>query len=822
LRRFAVVFLCFLLSNIYLGAAGISGAGADTLAGPTIDRLAAASSATVFARTSYGSPANSIKENGSWWFRDGYPYPGNQGGWGFTSDSSVGANHPGNCYENSDNSGVCFRVGDSNGTEVPEPIKVKKYCTWDGTGTFDLSQASGGGGGVAYTCTNYGYGTAETYCWRENWCPIYWYKLVDSFKYVWQNGLDDFVKAGGTLAGVESYDGYRAFFSSDNPTYYPSGPQSDVPLDQIYNNGWSLCWVGRYSDSRTSVSEISTACNQKYVIMAGSSTDPHLLNMPEGELALSGIQRVNQELKLETSSWIPDAAMTYQWLRDGSAILGATSSSYTLTPADYLKKISVQTKVSKPGYVSLTKASEDILVTAGSLNQTGTPSISGNSAVSTLVSASTGTWDPGVSFTYQWLRDGAPIASATSNTYLLAPDDYSRQISVQVTGSLSGFNPVTKTSNPVSVAAGTTTGLSRPAISGSGSAGSTLSISSPNEGYSASYQWLRDGVATGVSGSNYLVGLSDLGTTISAIGTFTKFGFEDASVSSTGFAVSNNVANTPCSASVDKSSWLSSSSQQPTISGSGMFGSSLQGVFGSWASGTKFCSYWFSNGQAIAGALGTTYKIQTADIGQQLQFVVIGTDKSGKSVLRYSKPVTIANSQFSKPNKPALVGQTRVGSKLTASVKPWSSNSTYSYQWLRNGNPILEATSSTYTLSNDDLGQVISLEVCGSRQYFETLCLRSSATPTIGLGLIPTPPASKILGNSAKVGSTLTGVTGNWMPGVTLQSQWLSDGKPISNATESSYVIQNSDRGHTLTYQVTASASGYQSVVKVSPSKKIP
>ncbi|NBW74057.1 MAG: hypothetical protein EBR26_06645, partial [Microbacteriaceae bacterium] len=72
MRRFAVVFLCFLLSNIYLGAAGISGAGADTLVGPTIDRLAAASSATVFARTSYGSPANSIKENGSWWFRDGY------------------------------------------------------------------------------------------------------------------------------------------------------------------------------------------------------------------------------------------------------------------------------------------------------------------------------------------------------------------------------------------------------------------------------------------------------------------------------------------------------------------------------------------------------------------------------------------------------------------------------------------------------------------------------------------------------------------------------------------------------------------------------
>ncbi|MEO8094895.1 MAG: hypothetical protein ABI632_08180, partial [Pseudolysinimonas sp.] len=43
---------------------------------------------------------------------------------------------------------------------------------------------------------------------------------------------------------------------------------------------------------------------------------------------------------------------TYQWLRSGSAISGATQPSYAIAAADYGKTISVRITTSAPGYLS--------------------------------------------------------------------------------------------------------------------------------------------------------------------------------------------------------------------------------------------------------------------------------------------------------------------------------------------------------------------------------------------------------------------------------------------------------------------------------------
>ncbi|MGN8051073.1 S8 family serine peptidase [Curtobacterium sp. 22159] len=74
-----------------------------------------------------------------------------------------------------------------------------------------------------------------------------------------------------------------------------------------------------------------------------------------------------------------------------------------------------------------------------------------------------------------------------------------------------------------------------------------------------------------------------------------------------------------------------------------------------------------------------------------------------------------------------------------------------------------------------------------------------------------------------KVGSKLTADHGTWdATGVTYAYQWLRDGKPVKNATGSSYKLGSSDRGHTFAVQVVAKAKGYQDGTATSkPTAKI-
>ena len=77
----------------------------------------------------------------------------------------------------------------------------------------------------------------------------------------------------------------------------------------------------------------------------------------------------------------------------------------------------------------------------------GAPTITGKARVGKTLTANPGTWVPGrVTFTYQWLRNGAPIAGATGSKYKLKNKDKGKRISVRVTGAKSGYTSATATS----------------------------------------------------------------------------------------------------------------------------------------------------------------------------------------------------------------------------------------------------------------------------------------------------------------------------------------------------------------------------------------
>jgi len=75
---------------------------------------------------------------------------------------------------------------------------------------------------------------------------------------------------------------------------------------------------------------------------------------------ISGKTRVGKTLTANPGAWGPaPVTLTYQWLRNGSVIAGATGTTYKLKNADKGKRISVRVAGSKTGYTGDTRTSAE-------------------------------------------------------------------------------------------------------------------------------------------------------------------------------------------------------------------------------------------------------------------------------------------------------------------------------------------------------------------------------------------------------------------------------------------------------------------------------
>jgi hypothetical protein len=80
------------------------------------------------------------------------------------------------------------------------------------------------------------------------------------------------------------------------------------------------------------------------------------------------------------------------------------------------------------------------------ISPTATPTISGTARVKKTLTARTTGWMAGLTFSYQWLRNGADIPAATLATYKLVRADAKKRISVRVRATHSGYSPKSLTS----------------------------------------------------------------------------------------------------------------------------------------------------------------------------------------------------------------------------------------------------------------------------------------------------------------------------------------------------------------------------------------
>jgi hypothetical protein len=183
--------------------------------------------------------------------------------------------------------------------------------------------------------------------------------------------------------------------------------------------------------------ETTTTTSQAVTIQAGKITAP--------AIAIAGASVMGGTV-LVTATIPNGVRATYQWLRNGSSISSATKTSYSMKADDVNQHLSVRVTLTKTGYVPTTATSSTVVVTAGTLTRTATPVVSGNALVGKTLTATTGGWDSGTKFTYQWLRSGAAISGATTKTYKLTASDRGTAISFSITATKPGYIPVTRVS----------------------------------------------------------------------------------------------------------------------------------------------------------------------------------------------------------------------------------------------------------------------------------------------------------------------------------------------------------------------------------------
>ncbi|MEX5580215.1 hypothetical protein [Pseudophaeobacter sp. A-200-2] len=251
-----------------------------------------------------------------------------------------------------------------------------------------------------------------------------------------------------------------------------------------------------------------------------------------GTVTLAGT--VSEEETLTVTHTLADAdglgTVSYQWLRDGSVISGATGDSYTLSQEDVGAEISARASYTD-GHGTVETVTSDPTATVSNVNDTptGTVSISGTATEDqTLTASNTLADEDGLgSVSYQWQRDGVNISGATSAIYTLTQADVGAQITVVASYADDFGRDESVTSSATSAVANVNdTPTGAVAISGTAKTGEALTASNTladKDGLGAiSYQWQRGGVdISGATNSSYTLTLGDVGAAITVVARYT-------------------------------------------------------------------------------------------------------------------------------------------------------------------------------------------------------------------------------------------------------------------------------------------------------------
>jgi hypothetical protein len=371
------------------------------------------------------------------------------------------------------------------------------------------------------------------------------------------------------------------------------------------------------------------------------------------------------------------APLSYQWLENGTAIVGATSSSFT-TPAtvsgDSGSTFSVQVSNTAGSMVS---NSATLTVTAASVAPTITTQPESQSVTVGAAAAFTVVASGTAPLSYQWSKNGTAIAGATTVNYTTpatVSGDNGSTFSVQVSNAAGSKTSNTATLTVTAAAAAPT--ITTQPQSQSVTVGATANFTVVATGTAPlSYQWSKNGTAiAGATSASYTTPATvsgDSGSTFSV------------QVSNTaGSKTSNTGTLTVNPAPVPPTITTQPQSQTVTV------GSTV--TFSVVATGTAPLSYqWSKNTTAISGATGSSYTTPATVSGDNgTTFTVAVTNSAGSQT---SSPATLTVNSSSGVtvalSPPRAAVTTGVGQTFTPTVTGTSNTAvTWSVDGVAGGN----------------------------------------------------------------------------------------------------------------------------------------
>jgi len=162
-----------------------------------------------------------------------------------------------------------------------------------------------------------------------------------------------------------------------------------------------------------------------------------------------------------------------------------------------------------------------------------TPAVTGSPNAGAVLTAHPGLTTPQyAALSYSWFLSGRPIAGATARTFRVLPVDAGKMITVRVTATAAGYQPVTRSSANLTINR-LLTGSPTPTIVGTGRVGARESVrvgSWKPAPVKLNYQWKRAGAnIAGATGSSYVLTKKDLHKSITVTVMGSKPGFTTVS-----------------------------------------------------------------------------------------------------------------------------------------------------------------------------------------------------------------------------------------------------------------------------------------------------